>query len=122
ENIDQNRFFEIVQTQRPIIAKLLTQFDEQLARIKINCNQYHFNELEQYRHNIHQRLQNFDYEISQSVENERNIQEQNSKLLSDLDLLHPLLLKLAEQTEAYEKIFNETETIENFVKLHQQIK
>jgi len=36
--------------------------------------------------------------------------------------LNPLLSKLTEQTESYEKIFNETDSIENFVELHQQIK
>jgi DNA polymerase II small subunit/DNA polymerase delta subunit B len=100
---------------------LFNQFDEQLTRIKINCNQ-HFGELEQFRHNIHQRLQNLDYQINQSAENERHIQEQSSKLLADLDSLNPLLSKLTEQTEFYEKIFNETDSMENFIELHQQIK
>jgi len=100
---------------------LFNQFDEQLTRIKINCNQ-HFGELEQFRHNIHQRLQNLDYQINQSAENERHIQEQSSKLLADLDSLNPLLSKLTEQTESYEKIFNETDSMENFIQLHQQIK
>ncbi|CAF3946868.1 unnamed protein product, partial [Rotaria magnacalcarata] len=71
---------------------------------------------------MNERIENFDFQINQSVENERNIQEQSSKLLSDLDSLNPLLLKLTEQRESFEKIFNETESIDNFVKLHQQIK
>ncbi|CAM4782634.1 unnamed protein product, partial [Rotaria magnacalcarata] len=122
ENIDQNRFLEVVQTQRPIVANLLSQYDEQLRRLKTNCNQHNFSRLEQFRHSMNERIENFDFQINQSVENERNIQEQSSKLLSDLDSLNPLLLKLTEQRESFEKIFNETESIDNFVKLHQQIK
>lgn len=67
-------------------------------------------------------MQSFDDQINQTVENERHIREQSSKLLSDLDSLNPLLQKLSEQTESYEKIFSETDSMENFVKLHQQIK
>ncbi|CAF4212599.1 unnamed protein product, partial [Rotaria magnacalcarata] len=47
ENIDQNRFLEVVQTQRPIVANLLSQYDEQLRRLKTNCNQHNFSRLEQ---------------------------------------------------------------------------
>ncbi len=110
-----------MQIQRPIITNLFSQFDEQLSRIKINCNQ-HFGELEEYRHNIYQRLQNLDYRLNQTVENERSIQEQSSKLLADLDSINPLLFKLTEQIESYERVFNETESMEDFVKLHQQIR
>ena len=56
------------------------------------------------------------------MENERSIQEQSSKLLSDLDSLNPLLEKLAQQIEAYERLFNEIDSIEKFIELHQQIK
>ena len=100
----------------------MTQFDEQLNCIKINCDQYCFSELEQFQHNIHQRLQDFDYQISQLIEKEHHIQEESSKLLSDLDSINPLLSKLTAEIESYETLFNETESTENFVKLHQQIK
>jgi HPt (histidine-containing phosphotransfer) domain-containing protein len=100
----------------------LTQFDEQLVSIKINCGQNCSSELEQFHHNINQRLQNFDYQINEFIEKERHIQKESSKLLSDLDSINPLLFKLTEEIETYEIIFNETESIENFVKLHHQIK
>lgn len=100
----------------------MNQFDEHLNRMKANCDEHSFSELEQFRHDIDQRLENFDYQVNQSVENERNIQEQSSKLLSDLDSLNPLLLQLSDQKESYEQIFNDTESIDDFVKLHQQMK
>ena len=56
------------------------------------------------------------------MENERSIQEQSSKLLSDLDSLNPLLEKISQQIETSERIFNEIDSIEKFIELHQQIK
>ena len=115
-------FFCFIKIQRPILVNLFKQFDEQFHHMKQECDHQYFNDFERYRDNIQQRLKHFDNQIDQLMENERHIHEQSTKLLSDLDSLNPLLLKLTEQTESYEKIFNETESIENFVKLHQQIK
>lgn len=78
--------------------------------------------MEQFRHNIHQRIENLDYQINETMETERSIQEQSSKLLSELDSLNPILEKLSKQIDSSERIFNETDAIEKFIQLHQQIK
>ena len=67
-------------------------------------------------------MQNLDYRITQSIENERSIQEQSSTLLFELDAINPLLVQLTEQMDSYERVFKETESIEHFVQLRQQIK
>ncbi|CAF3804026.1 unnamed protein product [Adineta steineri] len=122
DNIDQDHFLDIIQIQRPIINNLFTQFDEQLTCIKLNCDQPYFDELDQYRHNIHERLQNFDYEINQFIEKERRLQDESTKLLTDLESINPFLLNLTKEIQNYENMFTETESIENFIKLHQEIK
>ena len=111
-----------IQIQRSTLTDLLTQFDEQLIDMKENCNEFRFSELDQYREHVSQRVRTFDEQINEFMERERHIQDECTKLLSDIESHNPFLLKLTEEFETCEMIFNEIDSIDNFVKLHQQIK
>lgn len=111
-----------IQIQRPILTDLLVQFDERLIDMKENCNEFNFSELDQYRDHVSQRVRTFDEQIHEFMEKERRIQDEFTKLLTDIELLNSFLLKPPEEFETCEMIFNEIDSIDNFVKLHQQIK
>ena len=78
--------------------------------------------MDQFQDAVHQRLDDLDDQLRQCNENERLIHEQSVQLLSNVERLTPFLLQCTEQIESYQKLFHETETMENVLQLRQHIK
>ena len=131
-NYDQSRFLDIVQVrfgrsrssligsmqvQRPLVAHLLSQFDEQFNRMASNCLEHDLTALVQYQKTTRACVDDLDEHIERLVKTDRQIEECCSRLLAELDAFDRVLVNLSEQTESLERIFHQLETTENLLDL-----
>ena len=86
-----------------------------------NCLEHDLTVLVQYRQKTRASVDDLDEKIKQLVENDRQIHEQCSRLLAELDAFDHVLANLSEQTESLETIFYQLETTENLLDLRQKL-